>query len=158
MWRYQCSKAVMLETERREWVWEVFRRLRSEELEVLEDGLNTGSGMMREKDLPGKAARFLAWVQWVELYFAKYLPCNTSSTGYVMVLHQKWLYPQISLWNVNLNKTKPELSAAGLLRAFNMLQPLLIIITITVKHLQKFYLVCVLWAIWKEPKFLRKLS
>lgn len=53
--------------------------------------------MLREKDLPGKAARFLAWVRWIELHFAKYVPYNTSSTGCVMVLCQNWLYPQISL-------------------------------------------------------------
>lgn len=53
--------------------------------------------MMREKDLSGKAAGLLAWVRWVELHFAKYVPCNTGSTGCVMVLSQNWLFPQISL-------------------------------------------------------------
>lgn len=55
-------------------IWEEI----SEELEVLDDGLNLWGGMMKERDLPRKAARFLAWVLWVELHFAKYVPCNTS--------------------------------------------------------------------------------
>lgn len=53
--------------------------------------------MMREEDLPGKAAGLLAGVRWVKLHFAKYVPCNTGSTGCVMVLRQNWLYPQKSL-------------------------------------------------------------
>lgn len=44
--------------------------------------------MMREEDLPGKAAGLLAGVRWVKLHFAKYVPCNTGSTGCVMVLRQ----------------------------------------------------------------------
>lgn len=46
---------------------------------MLDNGLNLWGGMMKERDLPRKAARFLAWVLWVELHFGKYVPCNTSS-------------------------------------------------------------------------------
>lgn len=51
-------------------------------------------GMMGERDLPRMAARFLAWVTWVDLHFSKYVSCNT---GCEKVLCQGWLYPQINL-------------------------------------------------------------
>ena len=95
--------------------------------------------MMGERDWPRMAAGFLAWVTWVDLHFLKYMPCNT---GREKVLCQEWLYPQINLRNVGLNKSKPDLFTIGLLRALNMLVLLQIIVAIIIKHLHEFHLLC----------------
>ena len=52
--------------DRKEWV--SLRRIlevRSEGLKDLNDGLNMEGGMVREKDLPKMAVRFLAWASCV---------------------------------------------------------------------------------------------